>query len=97
MSTEARLEEELHRAREEAAALLTATREAAAVREAALAADLEVEEQRLEREIAEERRRREAEILERTTRDGLAFDGVGSERIEALARWVVDQVIGAGP
>ena len=96
LSTEARLEQRLRDAQEEAAALVAGARERAAAREASLAAELEAEERRLDAAIAEDRRRREAEVAERAVSEARAFDAMGDDRIQALARFVVERVIGAG-
>lgn len=97
LSTETRLEETLRHTGEEAAALVARALEGAAAREAALTADLEELGHELETSIAEERRRHEEELAESARQEARAFDEAGPERIEALARYVVERVIGAGP
>lgn len=97
LSAEAQSEELLRRATDEAAGLVAAARATAAKRQAALAAELDADGRRLEQDIASERRTREAEIAERAVREARAFDEIGADRIEALARWAVDQVIGGAP
>ena len=97
LETEARLEEMLRRAREEAAALVTTAREAAAAREAALAAELDALSEQLEATIADERHRQERELVESARREALRFDQTSPEQIEALARYVVERVIGVEP
>lgn len=97
LDTEARLEETLRRARDEGAGMIAAARAAAAARDAALTSDLEALGRTLETSIAEERRRQEATLAESARQDARAFDEAGPERIEALARYVVERVIGAEP
>lgn len=97
LDTEARLEEMLRHAREEAAGLVAHARAAAAEREAALAADLEALGRTLEASIAEERHRHEEKLADSARREAQAFDEAGPDRIEALARYVVERVIGAEP
>jgi hypothetical protein len=95
LSTEGRLEDTLRRAREEAAGLVAGAREAAAAREAALAADLAALGRGLETTIADERHRQEQELTESAQQEARAYDETGPDRIEALARYVVERVIGA--
>jgi hypothetical protein len=97
LSTEARLEEKLRRAREEAAGLVTAARDAAQAREAALAAELETLGRQLEVTIADERQRQERELAESARAQVQRFDQASPEEIEALARYVVERLIGAEP
>jgi sugar phosphate isomerase/epimerase len=97
LEAEARLEEMLRRAREEAAGLLTSAREATAAREAALAAELDALSHQLEATIADERHRQEQDLVESARREALRFDQTGPEQIEALARYVVERVIGVEP
>lgn len=97
LATEARLEETLHHAREEAAGMVASARATAEAREAALTTDLEALGRTLETSIAEERRRQEEELAESARQEARAFDEASPDRIEALARFVVERVIGAGP
>jgi hypothetical protein len=97
LDTEARLEEALRHTREEAAGLVARAREAAAAREATLTADIERLGRELETSIAEERRRHEEELAESARREARVFDEAGPDRIQVLARFVVERVIGAGP
>jgi hypothetical protein len=83
------------RAGAEAEALVAAARETATAREAALAAELAADGRRLERAVADERRRREAELARDAERQVRLFDELGADRVAALAREVVDRVIGA--
>jgi vacuolar-type H+-ATPase subunit H len=96
LETEARLEEMVRRAREEAARLVSEAQAAAQAREAALGAELEEAARRLEADIAAERARREQEIGSAARREAERFDRVPAERIGELARYVVDRVIGGG-
>lgn len=97
LETEARLEELLRRAREQADRLVAEARAAAQAREAGLATELEEAARRLEAEIAAERVRREQEVTETARRDAEMFDHVPAGRIDELARYVVDRLIeGAG-
>lgn len=93
LETEARLEELLRRAREEAASLLAEAQAAAQAREGALGAELEGAGRRLEAEIGAERARREQDIAAAARRDAERFDQVSAERVSDLARYVVDRVI----
>lgn len=93
LETEARLEEMLRRAREEASRLLAEAQAAAQAREAALGAELEDTARRLEAEIGAERARREQDIAAAARRDAERFDHVAAERVGELARYVVDRVI----
>ena len=97
LSTEARLEETLRHAREEAAGLVTSARDAAAAKEAALATDLEALRAGIETAIAAEQHRQEQELAEAARREARRFDETGPEQIETLARYVVERVIGAEP
>jgi hypothetical protein len=87
----------LHDAQEEAAALVAGARERAAAREASLAAELAAEERRLDAAVAADRQRRETEVAERAAHETRGFDAIGDDRIQELARFVVERVIGAGP
>lgn len=77
--------------------MIAAARAAAAAREAALAADLDALGRTLETSIADERRRQEEELTRSAQQEARAFDEAGPDRIEALARYVVERVIGAEP
>jgi hypothetical protein len=94
LETEARLEEALRRARDEAARLVTEARTLALAREEVLGAELDAAARRLEAEIATERDRAERDIAEAARQEVARFDGVAVERIAALARRVVERVIG---
>lgn len=96
LGTEARLEELLRRAREEAARLVAEARETARAREAALGEELEAAARRLTGEIAAERQRREEQLATEAQGQAQWFDRVGAERIAELARGVVEQVVGSG-
>lgn len=94
LETEARLEESLRHAREEATRLVTKARSAAQAREAALGAELDTAARRLETKIAAERQRAEREIADAARQEVARFEAVPVERIAALARRVVQRVIG---
>ncbi len=96
LETEARLEGELARAREEATRLVTAARADAAAREAALAADLETASRQLEATVEAERELRHRGIAEGAAREAERFDRVGPEQVAALARYVLGRVIEGG-
>lgn len=97
LSTEARLEALIRNAREEAAGVVAGAREAAAAGEAALTADIEALGRALEATIAGERHRQQEALTESARREVLRFDDAGPDQIEALARYVVERVIGAEP
>lgn len=97
LSTEARLEELLRRAQEEAAKLVTTARDTAAARESTFTAQLAEHVSQLERDVAGERSRREAELREAASQEAARFHAVQGEQVQALARYVVDRVIGAAP
>jgi hypothetical protein len=96
LETEARLEELLHRAREEAARLVAEAHAAAQAREAALGAELEEAARQLESAIAAERGRREQELAAAARRDVERFDQVSTQQIGELARHVVGRIVGGG-
>jgi vacuolar-type H+-ATPase subunit H len=96
LEAEARLEQMLRDAREEAARLVAEAHQAAQARDDALEADLEGAGQRLEAEIAAERERRVQEIVEGGRREVERLEHVAPERIKELARYVVDRVIEGG-
>jgi vacuolar-type H+-ATPase subunit H len=97
LSTEERLEATLRQAREEAVRLVTNARDAATTKEASLVADLEALVRSLETTIGDEQRRKAQELAESAQQEIRRFDESGSDRIEILARYVVDRVIGAEP
>jgi vacuolar-type H+-ATPase subunit H len=97
LSTEARLEQLLRRAHDEAEALVTAARDAAQAREAALTAEVETLGRKLAATIGEERQRQERELAESGNAQVRRFDEVSAGEIEVLARYVVERVIGAEP
>ena len=97
LATERRLEEMIEHARQEAAALVSRAREEAAAREAAVATEFEAGLRALEAGIAAERQRRETELAEAMRQDAQRFDSLDSDRVDALARYVVARVIGVRP
>jgi vacuolar-type H+-ATPase subunit H len=97
LDTEARLEQVLQHARDEATRLVAEAREAARACEAALGAELEAAAQRLAAEIAGERDRAAVEITAAARRDTERLAAVTGERIRDLARRVVERVIGGTP
>jgi vacuolar-type H+-ATPase subunit H len=96
LEAEARLEQMLQRARDEAARLVAEARTAARARDDALGAELEEAEQRLEAEMAAERDRRVEEIAEGARHEVERLEHVAPERIAELARYMVDRAIEAG-
>lgn len=96
LETEARLEDMVRRAREEAVRLESKAREAARAREEALGAELAATAHQLDAAIDAEQRRQEQEIAVEAQRRAEGFDQVAPERIEELARHIVGRVIGSG-
>jgi hypothetical protein len=86
----------LHRARQEAAVLVMSAKEAAAAREAALAANVDAICDQLEATIEAERQRQEREVAQAAQREAWRFDQTGPEQIDGLARYVVERAIGVG-
>jgi len=97
LNTEARLDDVLRQARDEAAGLVASARDRAAAREAALAAALDALVGELETVIEAERRHQHEEIVESARQQARAFDEAGAAQIDALAHYVVDRVIGVEP
>ena len=97
LDSEARLEEMLCGARAQAAGLVTAARDAAAAREAALTSNLDAICHELEVTIEDERQRQEQEVAEAARRDAVRFEQTSPEQIEALAHYVVERVVGVDP
>lgn len=93
VETEARLEAMLAAARADGARRIAAATDAAQAREAALAAELESAGRGVEAEIAAERARREAEITAAGRRNAEQYDRVTPERIEALARDLLQRLV----
>ncbi len=96
LETEARLEEMLRQAREEAARLIAEAQQAARAREEALGAELAAAVQQLDATIEAERRRQEREIAADARRRAEGFDQVSPERVEELTRDIVGRIIGEG-
>ena len=84
-------------ARDEAAGLVARARDAAAAKDASLAADLEALVRELETAIAAERQLQERGLAESAQREARAFDDTSPDEVAALARHVVERVIGAEP
>ena len=97
LSTEARLEEMLARARAEAGVLVSAAREAAGARDRELAARMTDEVARVERDVTEEQSHRETALRNEAAAEAARFAALSPAQIEGLARYVVRRVIGAEP
>ncbi|HYL56633.1 MAG TPA: hypothetical protein VEU73_13765 [Gemmatimonadales bacterium] len=96
LAAEARLEQMLQSARDEAARLVTEAQAAARARDDTLGGELEQAGRRLETEIVAERERRVREIEEAGLREVERLEHVAPEQIAELARYVVDRVIEGG-
>lgn len=97
LSTEARLEEMLTHARTEAAALVSAAREAAGARDQEFATRMADEVARVERDVTEERSRRETALRNEAAAEAARVAALSPAQIDGLARYVVRRVIGAEP
>jgi hypothetical protein len=93
IEVEKRLELQLSAAREEAGRLLAAARSKVTQAERALEAEIEEGYRRLGSEVEAERRRRAEATAGEARRQAGLFDGVSPERLESLARFVVDRVV----
>jgi vacuolar-type H+-ATPase subunit H len=97
LETEARLEERLHRARDEATRLVAAAREAAVACEATLAAQVEADARRLGETLHAEYERAAAAAAATAGQEAERLDAVTDARVAALARHAVSRVIGTEP
>jgi len=93
LDIERRLGERLQSARAEAEALVAHAREAAAQREAALAAQLDIEERRMGERLTRERRKREREIVVAAEHEVEAYARVSTQRLKAIARTLAPRLL----
>jgi hypothetical protein len=93
LDTERRLGQRLQSARAEAEALVAHAREAAAQREAALAAQLETDQRRMAERLTRERRKREREIAAAAERDVEAYERVSAPRLKEIARALAPRLL----
>lgn len=93
IATEQRLDEQLRRAREEAARLVREAEAAARARETEVAAELEAAAQRFATETAAERERRVREVREEAVASVKRYEGVTAARVSLAARDVVARLV----
>lgn len=94
LETEERLDALIRRARGEAEALVAAAREAVAARERAFATEVEAAERDVAAEAERERDRRAETITAEARAEAARYDAVGPARLDALARLVIDRLLG---
>ena len=93
LDTERRLEERLHAARAESAALVAQAQQQGAQHDAALEAQLTEAARLLDDDLAAERRRRTAEIAEAADREVQAYERVSAARLAAVARALAERLL----
>lgn len=95
LEMERRLEVQLARARNEAARLVAEAEAAAAARDSAVEAELVAAAAALDERIDADRIRREAEVAAAAAEDATRYETVSPQCMEALARLVIERLLGA--
>ena len=97
LETEAELDAMLQQTRHAAAELIDSARAEAEDRVSRFESELEAEDLELRERIASERDEAIAAIRTENKRAGAKLDGLDDQRIDELADYVVERVVGAAP